>query len=199
MNKPHTRAELTELIGSRICHDLISPIGAIANGLELLTMSGTSSSPELDLIADSVGDAGARIGFFRIAYGAAGDQLMAPSETCAVLAGLTHGSRLTTDWQLGEPQSRHDVRLAFLALQCCESALPYGGTVTFSRDDQWCVTGRAETVNADPDAWDNLDLGLPPRALVASNVQFALLAELASQEGRHLSADRCNDAVTIRF
>ena len=83
--------------------------------------------------------------------------------------------------------------------QCCETALPYGGTLTFSRDDQWCVTGRAETVNTDPDAWDNLDLGLPPRALVASNVQFALLADLASQEGRPLSADRCKEAVTIRF
>lgn len=64
MNKPHTRAELAELVGSRICHDLISPIGAIANGLELLTMSGTSSGAEMDLIADSAGDAGARIGFF---------------------------------------------------------------------------------------------------------------------------------------
>lgn len=199
MNKPHTRAELAELIGSRICHDLISPIGAIANGLELLTMSGASSGPELDLIADSAGNAGARIGFFRIAYGAAGDQLMAPSEICAVLAGLTQGSRLSTDWQLAEPQRRRDVRLAFLALQCCETALPYGGTVTFTRDDRWCVSGRAETVNADPDAWDNLDLGLPPRALVAANVQFALLAELASQEGRPLSADRGTDAVTIRF
>lgn len=199
MNKPHTRAELAELVGSRICHDLISPIGAIANGLELLTMSGTSSGAEMDLIADSAGDAGARISFFRIAYGAAGDQLLASSETRAILAGLTQGSRLTTDWQLGEPQSRHDVRLAFLALQCCETALPYGGTVTFSRDDHWCVTGRAETVNADPDAWDNLDLGLPPRALVASNVQFALLAELTDQEGRPLSADRGKNAVTIRF
>jgi len=38
------------LIGSRICHDLISPVGAINNGLELLLMSGMNMSPEVALI-----------------------------------------------------------------------------------------------------------------------------------------------------
>ena len=52
---------LAALIGSRICHDLISPIGAINNGLELLGMSGGNSSPEMDLIQESVGNASARI------------------------------------------------------------------------------------------------------------------------------------------
>ena len=57
------------LIGSRICHDLISPIGAINNGLELLSMSDERDGPEFDLITESVGNASARIRFFRIAYG----------------------------------------------------------------------------------------------------------------------------------
>ena len=62
---------IAALIRSRICHDLISPIGAIGNGVELLTMSASAGgSPELDLIADSVHNANARIRFFRIAYGA---------------------------------------------------------------------------------------------------------------------------------
>lgn len=63
------RSDLSALIGSRICHDLISPLGAIGNGLELLQMSGASESPEMTLIADSVTSANARIRFFRIAYG----------------------------------------------------------------------------------------------------------------------------------
>ena len=47
----HTHSNLATLIGSRICHDLISPIGAIHNGLELLELSGgMSQTPEMQLI-----------------------------------------------------------------------------------------------------------------------------------------------------
>jgi histidine phosphotransferase ChpT len=63
--------EIAALIASRICHDLISPIGAIGNGMELMALSSgqEQSSPELDLISQSVENANARIRFFRIAYG----------------------------------------------------------------------------------------------------------------------------------
>ena len=47
----YSNINIAALIGSRICHDLISPIGAINNGLELLTMTGVAQSPELALIA----------------------------------------------------------------------------------------------------------------------------------------------------
>ena len=65
--------EIAALIASRICHDLISPIGAIGNGMELMALSSgqEQSSPELDLISQSVENANARIRFFRIAYGSA--------------------------------------------------------------------------------------------------------------------------------
>ena len=63
---PHDPTELAALIGSRICHDLVSPIGAIGNGVELLAMAG-AAGPEVRLIAESVAAANARIRFFRIA------------------------------------------------------------------------------------------------------------------------------------
>ena len=85
---------LSALIGSRICHDLISPIGAINNGLELLDMSGRTSGPELDLIQESVGNASARIRFFRIAFGAAGDQMMGRAEVVSILKDLMDRTRL---------------------------------------------------------------------------------------------------------
>ena len=57
--------ELAQMVGSRLCHDLISPLGAIGNGVELLEMSpdfpGISDSPELRLIAESVAAARARM------------------------------------------------------------------------------------------------------------------------------------------
>ena len=63
------QTDLAALLGSRICHDLISPIGAIGNGVELLMMEGGTPSPELVLIAESVAAANARIRFFRLAFG----------------------------------------------------------------------------------------------------------------------------------
>ena len=80
---------LAALISSRICHDLISPIGAINNGLELLRMSVQRDGPEMDLIAQSVQNASARIRFFRVAYGAASDQPMGRAEVVTILRDIT--------------------------------------------------------------------------------------------------------------
>jgi histidine phosphotransferase ChpT len=92
------RPDLSALIGSRICHDLISPIGAIGNGVELMLMDGGAKSPELALISESVANANARIRFFRIAFGAAGgDTRIARTEVHTVLTEITKGSRLQID------------------------------------------------------------------------------------------------------
>ena len=62
--------QLASLIGSRTCHDLISPIGTIHNGIELIKMSTKDKlGSESDLIAGSSNNAFNRIKFFRIAFG----------------------------------------------------------------------------------------------------------------------------------
>ena len=83
--------DFAALIGSRICHDLISPLGAIGNGVELLEMSSAGASPEMALISESVASANARIRFFRIAFGAAGSGgSVAAAEIRSILAAMTH-------------------------------------------------------------------------------------------------------------
>ena len=124
---------LTDLIGSRICHDLISPLGAISNGVELLSMSGGPVGPEMNLISESVENANARIRFFRIAFGAAkATQIIGQSEVTSILQDLSRGGRLVTDWQAAGDMSRQYVKLAFLLHQCFESAMPWGGKITVS-------------------------------------------------------------------
>ena len=94
------KSDLAALLGSRICHDLISPIGAIGNGVELLMLESRDQGPEMALISDSVAQAIARIRFFRIALGAASPgQRIGRPEGAEVLAGLTRGGRLVIDWQ----------------------------------------------------------------------------------------------------
>ena len=88
MLSAYPNRDLSSLVGSRICHDLISPIGAIGNGVELLQMAPRDSAAELDLITDSVDNAAARIRFFRVAFGAAGDQMMGRAEVISILSDL---------------------------------------------------------------------------------------------------------------
>ena len=67
-------ADLAGLVSARICHDLISPIGAAGNGLKLLSLAGQTAaqnSPEMALITASLAQAQARLQFFRLAFGAA--------------------------------------------------------------------------------------------------------------------------------
>ncbi|TLP54991.1 histidine phosphotransferase [Parasedimentitalea maritima] len=191
---------LAALIGSRICHDLISPIGAINNGLELLGMSGDLGGPELELISDSVGNANARIRFFRVAYGTAGDQQLGRVECVSILEDMCKGARLQYSWSPLEPCNRREVRLAFLALQCLETAMPYGGSAkVFCADGKWTVIGEAEKINVDDDLWARISGGQSSTTVTPSLVQFALLPEVAKEINRTVRVEQSLDKITINF
>ena len=195
-----SNVNLVALIGSRICHDLISPIGAINNGLELLDMSGGASGPELDLIQESVGNASARIRFFRIAFGAADDQMMGRAEVVSILKDLMDRTRLDVAWGPMDPQPRSSVRMAFLALQCLENAMPYGGRIEISQDnEQWLLHGHADKVNVDRDLWSVLATRQPPKDLRPAHVQFALLPLIAADAGRRIETEFDEHTVKLRF
>ncbi|MEM6941836.1 MAG: histidine phosphotransferase family protein [Pseudomonadota bacterium] len=180
-----THTALAALIGSRICHDLISPIGAINNGLELLSMSGDASGPEIGLIGESVGNAAARIRFFRIAFGAAGDQMVGTAEVQSILRDLYETGRLQVTWGIGEPVQRADVRMAFLALMCAEAAFPYGGKLNLTHvENTWHLFGKADRINLDPELWRMLSTGSTGENVPPSQVQFALLPLFAGERGR---------------
>lgn len=191
---------LAALIGSRICHDLISPIGAINNGLELLGMSGGTPGPEIDLIQESVGNASARIRFFRIAFGAAGEQMMGRAEVMSILDDLMEGGRLDVAWGPLDPQARSEVRMAFLALQCLESAMPYGGRIEVSQDDgNWLLHGHADKLNIDEPLWNTLATKDAPVDLRPAQVQFALLPIVAGDAGRRIVTEMSETQIKLRF
>ena len=86
--------DIPSLIGSRICHDLISPLGAVSNGVELMSLT-TSDSEELSLIGDSITSANARIRLFRIAFGSAVEgQYLSRREIEAILAETFSAGKL---------------------------------------------------------------------------------------------------------
>lgn len=197
------RTDIAALIGSRICHDLISPIGAIGNGVELLTLTSevTTQSPEFALINESVESANARIRFFRIAYGAAsGDQLVGRQEVLSVLAASARGGRLSYFWNISDDQKREEVRIAFLLLQCVETALPLGGTVDIRRDAGfWEISATGRRVDIDPSLWESLTNPRVKTDHTPAQVQFALLPSVLQAARRTVDFEFTDEMITARF
>jgi histidine phosphotransferase ChpT len=195
------RRDLTALIGSRICHDLISPIGAIGNGVELLMMAGGPAGPEIALIAQSVAHANARIRFFRVAFGAASAvQRIGRDEVQDILTDITRGGRVQIGWTSGPDADRAAVKLAFLLLMCVETALPYGGRVrVVADDDSWLIATEGARLQIDPDLWEVLSNPLSQVPIGAAQVHFALVpAELAAQS-RKLSVKISDQMIRLEF
>ncbi len=195
------RDDITALVGSRICHDLISPLGAIGNGVELLAMSGIAQSPEMALIAESVENANAKIRFFRVAYGGATEeQTISRTEITSTLSAAARGGRLSYFWEAEGEQPRRDVRIAFLLLQCFESAMPRGGDITIRRVDAgWELVAESGGLRIEQLLWDSLT---NPRLRISVNpaqVQFALLPEVLADAKRILAVKIGTDRITARF
>ncbi len=197
----HDKPDLAALVGSRICHDLISPIGAIGNGIELMVMDGAAKGPEMALITDSVAHANARIRFFRVAFGATGvDQRIGRNEVTSILSDMTRGGRITVDWVSPPDLPRRDVKLLFLLLQCAETALPYGGRVSIERSDaRWLLEASAPKMKLDMALWECLiDPATAPDVMPAQ-VQFLLVPDEFARQHRRLTAEITEGCIRLSF
>ena len=172
--------DIAALIGSRICHDLIGPLSAIGNGVELLSLAGLPETPEMALIADSVTSANAKIKFLRIAFGAASaEQLVKHSEVVAILDVMSKNSRISYDWQADGMLTRVQLRALFLAIMCVETALPLGGEITIRGSG---IHAEGRKLNIVQDHWDAAQ-NKAAAELAAAHVQFAVLPWAASEAG----------------
>lgn len=196
----HSKPDFSAMVGSRICHDLISPVGAIGNGVELIGMGGFSG-PEIELISDSVDNASARIRFFRIAFGMAGaEQLVGSPEVRSILEDLSAGGRMTYVWEVSRDVERPYLRAAFLALMCLETALPLGGQISVSKaGDRWNLRAEGTKLAVNRELW--ADLTRPSRVveITPGRVQFGLLPQVVADLGRELGVVCGDESVEISF
>ena len=126
--------DLAALLCSRVCHDLISPVGAIANGLEVLEEESNEETKTfaLDLINKSARQASARLQFCRLAFGAAGSagaQIdLGDAEKTA--RGFLEDDKTKLIWNLPRvllPKNR--VKLLLNMLVIAGQAIPRGGAL----------------------------------------------------------------------
>ncbi len=192
---------LHALIGSRICHDLISPLGAIGNGIELLAMSEAGAAPEISLITESVQNASARIRFFRVAFGAASpESTVSVQEIREVLSDLTRSSRTRMEWAPDHDLCRPRVKLAYLLILCLENALAYGGTIrVIETGGGWELIGEGKRLIINDNLWKMMldaggDLDIQP-----ATVHFALIGEAARSAGCRIETELSDGRITIRI
>lgn len=195
--------DLAALLGSRLCHDLIGPIGAIGNGVELLSLTGIGPSEEVALIAQSVATLNARIRFFRVAFGIARpDQVLRRSEVQSILDDLHPHGRLAIDWTSPTDLPRQEVKAAFLALLCGETLLRSTGHIRALRDEVgWSFTLTSPRLRPD-DRLHSLLLapeGTDPDRLDAAEVHFPLAAAAIAALGRRPELDTLPDALRLSF
>jgi histidine phosphotransferase ChpT len=142
---------LAALVAGKLCHDFISPAGAIGSGLDLLRDPTAQDMRDdaMGLIEASARKMIALVAFARVAFGASTSaERFSGSELGALVAGLTDGGRASLDWRVADEsfsraEARALVNLAYLAM----AALPSGGAAVADarrESDALVIEGLAE-------------------------------------------------------
>lgn len=129
--------DLAALLCSRICHDIISPVGAINNGLELLE-DGGADEEAMRLVRNSARTASSRLKFARIAFGAAGSAGMVidTGDAEAVAAAYLADEKPELVWNGARALlPKNKVKLLLNLLLIAHSAIPKGGKITVTLTD----------------------------------------------------------------
>ncbi len=133
----HTAAVL-ELLASRICHDIISPVGAINNGIELMQELGPDGIEDgLELVGYSAEQSAAKLSAFRLAYGAGGrDPHIKPENVQKVFGELVRAEgKIFQAWdpfgKLGpDPLPPGFCKILMGAMMLAMESLPKGGYIS---------------------------------------------------------------------
>src|SRR5579863_3055594 len=132
--KEMNEIEFSALMVSRVCHDLVGPLGAVVNGLEVLEdeHDATMRDDAIKLVTSSANQALARIQFMRIAFGAAGSAgaELDLGEIGRLVAGLLDGGKVQLVWNVPQAYWAKDwAKLLMNATLLGSDCLPRGGVV----------------------------------------------------------------------
>lgn len=198
--------DLASAISSRICHDLVSPVGAIVNGIDLVREIGaTGLDDEIAMIGQSADRASGLLQFYRLAFGAAPDDAQPLGRTILRdhAATVINWQRITLGWERtdGPPLSRGEAKLLCLLLLCARAVTGMQGVIEVGLEPATTFplhvsVGSPGTSDADerlamlskPDA---------PLEAEARSVEFVLARGAAADLGVRLHTARVADRITL--
>jgi len=187
-------SSVLELMASRICHDLISPVGAVHNGVEFLEDAGPDDQADaISLIAHSAQQAGAKLQMFRMIYGAGGrDPNIKPEDVKRAFGNLIDADKkVKQDWD-HKAVNTADLPLGFCkilagTLMLAQECLPKGGTVKVVQDGgKVTVNAEGTDANARVNVKEALGVALPVESLDPRLVHPYIMGVLAKSYGYSL-------------
>ena len=183
--------KLASLLASRLCHDLVGPLGAVDNGLELMAENGEMAGEAMTLAQRSARRATGRLQLFRFAFGAAGgEDSFGPGEARALATDCLQTPQLEIDWpsamELPSGAARLLLNLLILGSEC----LPRGGRLAVSRSDGGLVIAcEAPQARLLPELRAALEGNADPARLSPRTVVGHYAARLAQSLGWRVRAN----------
>ncbi len=203
-----TSLDLAALLASRVCHDIISPVGAITNGLEVLEEENSEEmrSFAMDLIKKSARQASAKLQFARLAFGAAGSAgaEIDLGDAENVARGYMAGEKANLEWTAVRVlMPKNKVKLLLNLLLIATHAVPRGGTIHVtvtgsSTEPTFVLSCSGLNARIPPHIEDQLsgDLhGAMPDAHMVQPIYAGLLANAANMT---ISVSKDGDIVEFR-
>ncbi|MTI16625.1 histidine phosphotransferase [Rhodobacteraceae bacterium RKSG542] len=197
--------DLAALVASRVCHDIISPVGAITNGLEVLDEEGNEDMADfaMDLIRKSARQASAKLQFARIAFGAAGSagSEIDLGDAQTVASGFMENEKSDLEWLLPRLLlPKNQVKLILNLLLMVNQCVPRGGTVTVAMEGDaeaplFIVAAKGKTVRVPAIVKDTISGQLPER-IDAHSVQPIYTVLLANEAGLKLEISQDDESFT---
>lgn len=201
-----TDLELAALISSKICHDVIGPVGAIYNGLEILDEDddADAQSYALDVIRNVTEQASARLQFARFAFGAAGSAgAQIDLRTAEQISRAYVGQRKHVLTWTGSPghMAKDKVKLLLNLISSAITVLPRGGEIRVSIDgdleDPVFVLSCAGTGARPPQYLTDFVAGEKPEEFNALNIQAYYTWRLANVTAMRLEIVKSGDDIVL--
>lgn len=197
--------DLAALLCSRVCHDIISPVGAINNGLELLDEGGADEDA-MELIRQSARNASARLRFARIAFGAAGSAgtQIDTGDAEAVAKAFLANEKPELTWR-GERAHlpKNEVKLLLNLLLVANAAIPRGGSIEVDVDPstspaRFQLRAMGPMMRVPAKLLEMLSGRQPEDPIDAHSVQFYYTVLLAREAGMTIEIRAGAEEIVIR-
>lgn len=200
--------EFANLLCSRLCHDLLSPVGALNNGLELMA---DETDPEmrqrcLDLLSDSARTSANKLKFFRLAFGSAGgfgDAVPTHEARMAIEGMFAASGRIKLGWMVAEDMlAKLPIKILLNLALIAGDALVRGGQLDIGAERRGDLTeivvrGEGPKVVLDPELRAALAGTLPPEGLASRTAAAWMVRALVTGAGGDIALSAPGDPALL--